>query len=128
MAQAGIIAPGMAGITILTIGHGVSMCAGIHGMDGVLGSVLDRVHFGSPSDSAAGEAGGALRTRDHMDIREATEPHTEQATERGIGMEPIEAGHLGQLHMAAGVMFTTVRRTLTGIFKDSSSKTGRGPM
>ena len=127
-APVGIIAHGMADIIIPTIGRGVFMYDGIHGTGGVLDSVSGRGLFVLPSDSVAGEAGGVLHTRDPMDIREATEPHTEQDTERVIGMEPIEADHQDQLHMAAGATFTAVRRTLTGIFKDSSSKTGRGPM
>jgi hypothetical protein len=120
----------MVDIIILTTGHGASMCAGIHGMAGVSDSVSGRVPFASPPDSAAGaEAGGVPYTLGHTAIREATERHTEQATGRVTGTEPAMLEHRDPLHTAGtGPTSTTARRTLTGIFKNSSFKTDRGLM
>ena len=129
MAPAGIITHGMADITILTIGHGAFMCAGIHGMAGVLGSALDRVLFASLSDLAAGaEAGGVQPTQDAMAIQEATEPHIEPDTERVTGMEPVEAGPQEPLLTETEATSTTASRTLTAMFKGHRHKTDRGPM
>lgn len=129
MAPAGITNRGMADITILTIGHGAFMCAGIHGMAGVLGSALDRVLFASLSELAGGEeAGGVLHTRDAMAIREATEPHTGPDTERVTGMDPIEVGPQERLLTETEATFTIASKTLTAMFKDHRHKTDRDPM
>jgi len=129
MAPAGIIGHGMADITILTIGPGDFMCAGIHGMAGVLGSALDRGLFASLWDSVAGEeAGGVQHTQDATATREATEPHIEPDTERGTGMDLIEAGPRERLPTETEVTSTTASRTLTVMFKNRNYKTDRGPM
>jgi hypothetical protein len=98
-------------------------------MAGVLGSVLDRGLFASPSDLAAGEeAGGVPYTGGHSAIREAIEPHTGPDTERVTGMGPAGAEHRDPLRTGAEPTSITVRRTSTGIFKRHSYKTDRGPM